>query len=314
MEIDDKVKAEICLDSLKYAITQSSSHVYPTSPTTSSSIPRRSNLSYDEFFSEYLVTNQPVIITDLTDNWRCRQLWLDSHGKIDFEKMRQQIGKAKGCVSVCKSQHITDDCKENNDKESSYGEEAKLDMPISQYLSYWQHLSPSDRVLYLKDFHYVRNYPETKAYTLPTIFSEDWLNKWCDSRTDVHDDYRFLYMGFKGTWTSIHADVFRSYSWSTNIVGRKKWVFYPPNMSSFVLGKNRPEEISQEARAIECIQESGETIFVPSSWFHAVYNLEDTISINHNWINASNILFSWNYILYEHSLVVSELLSWDSNG
>ena len=32
------------------------------------------------------------------------------------------------------------------------------------------------------------------------------------------------------------------------------------------------------------VQEEGETIFVPSGWFHQVFNLEDTISINHNWV------------------------------
>lgn len=65
---------------------------------------------------------------------------------------------------------------------------------------------------------------------------------------------------------------------------------------------------------LECIQESGDTIFVPSGWHHQVYNLvcfspllslyrpvtlfqcmslnvlqEDTISINHNWLNAYNL-------------------------
>lgn len=28
--------------------------------------------------------------------------------------------------------------------------------------------------------------------------------------------------------TPFHADVFRSFSWSANICGRKKWIFYPP--------------------------------------------------------------------------------------
>ena len=31
------------------------------------------------------------------------------------------------------------------------------------------------------------------------------------------------------------------------------------------------------------VQEAGETIFVPSGWYHQVTNLVDTVSINHNW-------------------------------
>ncbi|WRX16848.1 JmjC domain - like 4 [Theobroma cacao] len=42
---------------------------------------------------------------------------------------------------------------------------------------------------------------------------------------------------------------------------------------------------------MECIQEQNEIIFVPSGWYHQVHNLEDTISINHNWFNAYNL--SW---------------------
>ena len=37
------------------------------------------------------------------------------------------------------------------------------------------------------------------------------------------------------------------------------------------------------------IQEAGETIFVPSGWHHTVENLQDTLSINHNWLNRNNL-------------------------
>ena len=32
----------------------------------------------------------------------------------------------------------------------------------------------------------------------------------------------------QGSWTPFHTDVFGSYSWSSNIVGRKRWIFLPP--------------------------------------------------------------------------------------
>lgn len=43
----------------------------------------------------------------------------------------------------------------------------------------------------------------------------------------------------------------------------------------------------------EVIQEPGEAIFVPSKWHHQVWNLDDTISVNHNWINGCNIDTMW---------------------
>lgn len=36
-------------------------------------------------------------------------------------------------------------------------------------------------------------------------------------------------------------------------------------------------------------QNPGETLFVPSGWWHQVQNIGDTISINHNWCNGSNL-------------------------
>jgi hypothetical protein len=41
------------------------------------------------------------------------------------------------------------------------------------------------------------------------------------------EDYRFCYVGPRGSWTPLHRDVLHSYSWSTNIIGR-----LPPSPSS----------------------------------------------------------------------------------
>jgi hypothetical protein len=32
---------------------------------------------------------------------------------------------------------------------------------------------------------------------------------------------------------------------------------------------------------------------VPSGWHHTVRNLEDTLSINHNWLNGFNLHWAW---------------------
>ena len=41
-------------------------------------------------------------------------------------------------------------------------------------------------------------------------------------------DFRFTYAGPSGTFTPLHRDVYASYSWSANIVGRKVWWLFPP--------------------------------------------------------------------------------------
>lgn len=38
-------------------------------------------------------------------------------------------------------------------------------------------------------------------YTVPPEFSNDWLNEYFTSQKDlINDDYRFVYMGPKGSW------------------------------------------------------------------------------------------------------------------
>lgn len=50
-----------------------------------------------------------------------------------------------------------------------------------------------------------RDFPEHRVYTTPVYFTSDWLNEYWD--TLQVDDYRFVYMGPKGSWCGdlIHA-------------------------------------------------------------------------------------------------------------
>ena len=50
------------------------------------------------------------------------------------------------------------------------------------------------------------------------------------------------------------------------------------------------------------VQGANEALFVPSGWHHSVENVEDTLSINHNWLNAYNIHWSWKHMQEEHTV------------
>lgn len=133
---------------------------------------------------------------------------------------------------------------------------------------------------------------------------DDWLNEyWLQQKGD--DDYRFAYLGGHTTFTPLHADVYRSFSWSSNICGIKKWTIFPPGQEDLYKDKFsnsvydiRDVDLAQftkfdRVKKVVIYQKDGETVFVPSNWFHQVENIGAAISINHNWINASNIM--WTY-------------------
>ena len=71
----------------------------------------------------------------------------------------------------------------------------------------------------------------------------------------------------------------------------KRWYLYPPNTEDIC----RVPTLLKAAKSrtvegmIEVVQEPGELIFVPSGWYHEVYNETSSVSINHNWINENNI-------------------------
>ncbi|XP_062260105.1 2-oxoglutarate and iron-dependent oxygenase JMJD4 isoform X1 [Platichthys flesus] len=273
-------------------------------------------LSYSKFFKKYLLPNHPCMFSRrFTEDWKCRKQWVTEEGKPHFQKLLQEFDETPVPVANC------------NAKE--YNANPKQVMPFKEFIHYWKeyiqngHSSPKG-CLYLKDWHMSRDFAEHSVYATPVFFSSDWLNEYWD--TLELDDYRFVYMGPKGSWTPFHADVFRSYSWSANICGRKKWLLYPPGQEEFLRDShgNLPYDVTSSelqdqglyphcekaCQPLEIIQEAGEIIFVPSGWHHQVYNLEDTISINHNWLNGCNVDIMWQFLQNELSSVQKEIDEW----
>lgn len=171
-----------------------------------------------------------------------------------------------------------------------YGTRDCRDMSFRDYISYLNNdiCSNCDKpCLYLKDWHIVRFHRtanNTKLpYECPVYFQSDWLNEFSEDK-DM-DDYKFCYLGPKGSFTSFHADVYGSYSWSANVTGVKKWFLYPPGKELRFydtrlkkLNFNWSDPGVKGEDYFEIIQNSGECLFVPSGWHHIVWNL---VSIKH---------------------------------
>lgn len=116
-----------------------------------------------------------------------------------------------------------------------YGSGARLEMTLSEYLDWWSGTRDGDRRLYVKDWHFVAEQRgRYTPYDTPDHFQDDWLNQWCDNQAGsgvTTADYRFLYLGPEGSWTPLHSDVLKSYSWSANVAGRKLWWLLHPELT-----------------------------------------------------------------------------------
>ncbi|XP_039280858.1 2-oxoglutarate and iron-dependent oxygenase JMJD4 isoform X2 [Nilaparvata lugens] len=195
-----------------------------------------------------------------------------------------------------------------------YNSQEKENMSMKSYIVYWKDYIANgypekSKILYLKDWHFNKADPSQCIYKVPNVFCSDWLNEYFTLNPALNDDYQFVYMGPKNSWTPFHADVFTSFSWSANVCGRKKWILFPPGEENCFKDKfgnvvydiqcpdltdpNLYPNYKNLKKSFEVIQNPGEAIFVPSGWYHQVWNLEDTISINHNWVNACNATTVW---------------------
>uniref|UniRef100_A0A1B0CIC4 Jumonji domain-containing protein 4 n=2 Tax=Lutzomyia longipalpis TaxID=7200 RepID=A0A1B0CIC4_LUTLO len=243
-------------------------------------------ITYPEFFSNFMLKNVPVILTSISQNWQCEK-WIkldeNAEKRMNFSQLRKEIPNIRVPVANCSKPY--------------FNSHEKSEMNFHDFLDCWEK-GFKDDPLYLKDWHLRKELPNYQFYNVPEFFASDWLNETlCD---EDQDDYKFVYMGPKGT-TSFHCDVFSSFSWSTNIVGRKMWFFLPPGEELKLKDRygNLPFSISQkvlEGKNVKFFivtQRPGEAVFVPSGWFHQVHNLNDTISINHNWFNGTQFKSIW---------------------
>ncbi|XP_013114227.2 2-oxoglutarate and iron-dependent oxygenase JMJD4 homolog [Stomoxys calcitrans] len=291
------------------------------------------NISYNDFYWEYMENNIPVVLCNVSKHWECRK-WIktprdasngchdnpspifntphDGTGKsINYDYLKEKIGNLMVPTADCNREY--------------FNSHAKSEMLFFDFLNYWQQKreddGPTDAsnrdkstdLLYLKDWHLKAQRMDYNFYDVPKHFASDWLNE--HLVLTESDDYRFVYMGPKDTWTPFHSDVFGSFSWSTNIMGIKKWLLLPPGEElklSDTLG-NLPFSIDEKllnehnVRYYTLMQSENESLFVPSGWYHQVWNTTDTISVNHNWFNACNLKRIWFNLSQQMQRVVAEI-------
>ena len=235
-------------------------------------------LSYDDFLASYLLPNKPVIIgPSLIQSWPALHSWRHDEATINWSYLCEQYGHLEVTVADCSTRDFSDQRREQ--------------MLFRDVVSLWQ--QGSGRTLYVKDWHLARAISSSLSpsspfssqhstadappfYHTPDIFRDDWMNVYYSTCTT--DDFRFVYVGAAGTFTPLHRDVYTSYSWSTNVCGRKRWWLFPPEQTPLLFRKGGeahldvaydvrdvdPEEFPSfsQARPIFIEQRSGETIFV----------------------------------------------------
>jgi histone arginine demethylase JMJD6 len=137
--------------------------------------------------------------------------------------------------------------------------------------------------------------------------------------------FRWFLLGPRRSGSNVHIDPLATSAWNTLIQGQKRWVVFDPRIPEDIvkgsrhIAKRRRKKkragneavhwftevlprVREDIAALrldppvvqfELVQRPGQTIFVPSHWWHAVLNLQDTVAITQNFATEQNFENIW---------------------
>ena len=277
-------------------------------------------MTAQKFFDDYEHLNKPVVVQGAAKDTRAVKRW------HDYEYMSQ----GQPCNTSC-----SEGSRQNKSFRATSGA-APLpgNFPLNSYRKYCDYPYLEESPLYLFD----RTAITTNATRNTSPSDESWANDffpefydkcpyWDPSGKHGHDllqylgdqkrpDHTWLIMGPKRSGSVFHIDPNATHAWNACIVGRKRWIFYPPGCTPpgvhpsedgdevaipLSVGEwltqywtehmQRYKQQPPSRRPMECTTHPGDVIFVPHGWWHSVVNLDGpcNIAITHNYVSTSNL-------------------------
>jgi histone arginine demethylase JMJD6 len=253
-------------------------------------------LTFNDFIEQYEKPRNPCIITNAAVDWPAVRYkrWTP---KALYEKHRHRKFRCgeddNGKVVKVKMKHFLRYMKSQQDDTPLYIFDSMFDDEIGGK-------TPC---------------PIKEDYTIPSFFAEDLLSLVGEHR---RPPYRWFLLGPRRSGTTIHVDPLSTSAWNTLVYGLKRWVLMPPDVAKEIaksddlvdkeqlednesvdyflkilprLKKKQGEVFS--SRIIEFFQFPGETVFVPSNWWHAVLNVQDSCAVTHNYASSGNFDRVW---------------------
>ncbi|TVU46770.1 hypothetical protein EJB05_06329 [Eragrostis curvula] len=241
-------------------------------------VDRKDDLSLDQFRSQY-DGKGPVLLTNLAETWPAKTKWT-------LQQLTKDFGEVQFRISQRSPQKIT--------------------MKLKDYVSYME-LQHDEDPLYIFDDKFGESVPALlEDYSVPYLFQEDFFDV---LDYDQRPAFRWLIIGPERSGASWHVDPGLTSAWNTLLCGRKRWALYPPGRVPGGVTVHVSDEdgdvdietptslqwwldiyphLAEHEKPLECTQLPGETIFVPSGWWHCVLNLETTVAVTQNFVNQSN--------------------------
>ncbi|KAI9140090.1 hypothetical protein BKA69DRAFT_1029868 [Paraphysoderma sedebokerense] len=234
----------------------------------------------EHFKLRYELTNTPVLLRNIIDNWAALRKWSD----WDFwtENYGDMLFRAEA-----------------------------VELRIRDYITYLLGSPHDEAPVYLFDKNFAARAPKLcQDWEVPEMFREDLFSVLGPNRPD----YRWIIIGPERSGSTMHKDPNSTSAWNAVIKGEKLWILYPPEITPpgvfpsedggevstpvslvdwwvnwFLQTKDIVKNLPKDKRPIWCVCRSSEVVFIPNGWWHTVINLTPSIAITQNFVAESNL-------------------------
>jgi hypothetical protein len=133
---------------------------------------------------------------------------------------------------------------------------------------------------YFRDIYFWSACPQMLLdFGVPLFMRENWGHRLSLSCSAI-SDLPTLMLGLQGTGSNPHLDSMRAEAYSTQLHGKKSWI----------LGDHRDLIRGDFSGLCVHVQTPGTTVYIPRLWVHDVLNVEDSISVQGDFLNAASVV------------------------
>lgn len=254
-------------------------------------IHRRMKLSYEEFAHDHLYPLQPVIITDVMEQWPALRRWSPEFFKKEFGHQKFSYYGADY---------------DGDTYETKTGAEFTLTELIDRVLE----STPECPAPYFRNKILSQIAPSLMQdiQPLPEYFLPNWLGEayWVKrlQKTLNRAAPIELFIGGRGgSFPVLHYDGFGSHAFLMQIYGCKEFIIYPPEQELFLYPSGEQHNLSSVnvshpdferfplfgmAVPTTFVLEPGEMLFIPCHWWHTTRMLTPSITLAATVVNQSN--------------------------
>ncbi|MBN8684495.1 MAG: cupin-like domain-containing protein [Chitinophagales bacterium] len=225
-------------------------------------IERRTGLGREEFIENYLKPRKPVVFTDLSKDWAATSKWT-------FEFLKKEYGHLEVPV-VGPDFH----------KPGPNYMKSTLTMKFGDYLDLIQKGPTEYRIFLWNILDHAKEL--TGDVAQPTI-CDGWV-----------DNYPFMFFGGAGAVTGMHYDIDCSHVFHTHFWTRKHVVLFDQSQNELLYQhpftvQSRVDPLNPDyekypalknAVGYETILTHGETLFIPTMWWHHIVYVDGGFSLS----------------------------------